>query len=193
MWALAQCSMCVHCFYTRDTRTIFCGSDCKKASKYYYNREHEEKDEQAYREYHAAYREANRERRRRNALEYNRKNRVRIRESTREWRKRNPNYKQLNPGKTISGSAKARTARYGGRYFPVSDRQLERILLAHNNCCAYCETPLEERFHWDHRVPLSKGGDHSEGNLAPACPFCNTSKHAKFLFVWLTRYGPGPA
>ena len=33
----------------------------------------------------------------------------------------------------------------------------------------------------DHIVPLSKGGNHSIGNLAPCCINCNSKKHKKFL------------
>jgi 5-methylcytosine-specific restriction endonuclease McrA len=33
----------------------------------------------------------------------------------------------------------------------------------------------------DHIVPLSKGGNHSIGNLAPCCVSCNSKKHSKFL------------
>jgi 5-methylcytosine-specific restriction endonuclease McrA len=35
--------------------------------------------------------------------------------------------------------------------------------------------------HIDHIIPLSRGGRHSIGNLAPACAACNLKKGYKYL------------
>jgi 5-methylcytosine-specific restriction endonuclease McrA len=51
--------------------------------------------------------------------------------------------------------------------------------------CYYCErrTPTAD-IHFDHIVPLSKGGAHSVENLCVACAHCNHSKHNKALSEW---------
>jgi len=48
--------------------------------------------------------------------------------------------------------------------------------------CYICGAFLHGRIcHIDHIIPLSRGGMHKPGNIAPACPFCNMSKGAKSL------------
>lgn len=45
--------------------------------------------------------------------------------------------------------------------------------------CYYCGTTDAEKYHVDHRIPVSKGGDDSWVNLVRACEPCNLSKSAK--------------
>lgn len=49
--------------------------------------------------------------------------------------------------------------------------------------CAYCGTT--EDITIDHVIPVSRGGKHVRGNLAPACRRCNSSKGSKPLDEWL--------
>lgn len=43
--------------------------------------------------------------------------------------------------------------------------------------CQYCgSTPPKAVLHLDHIVPVSKGGDNTEGNLVTACDSCNIGK-----------------
>jgi 5-methylcytosine-specific restriction endonuclease McrA len=43
--------------------------------------------------------------------------------------------------------------------------------------CEYCDTKLNKsNFSVDHMVPLSKGGDTNDKNLAYCCKTCNSSK-----------------
>lgn len=49
-----------------------------------------------------------------------------------------------------------------------------------NARCAYCGKPLYgEPIHFDHVIPLSKGGNHSVENMCAACPLCNLRKKDK--------------
>lgn len=51
------------------------------------------------------------------------------------------------------------------------------ILEASNGCCAYCERDIGvDCLILEHRIPLSKGGANSAGNVTPACPRCNSLK-----------------
>jgi 5-methylcytosine-specific restriction endonuclease McrA len=50
--------------------------------------------------------------------------------------------------------------------------------------CAYCSEPATTL---DHIVPLSRGGTNWEGNLAPSCRPCNSSKNNWFVREWRLR------
>ncbi len=49
-----------------------------------------------------------------------------------------------------------------------------------NGCCAYCGAQLGDRWHVDHKNPISRGGEDTTENLMPACGPCN---NAKFSFT----------
>lgn len=52
--------------------------------------------------------------------------------------------------------------------------------------CYYCQQPTPGKgCHFDHIVPLSKGGLHGVENLCVTCPSCNNSKHVKQLESWV--------
>ena len=36
----------------------------------------------------------------------------------------------------------------------------------------------------DHRIPLSRGGEHKIGNMLTLCQPCNASKHSKTIMEW---------
>lgn len=73
----------------------------------------------------------------------------------------------------------------------VSTADWVRLLNRFSHRCAYCgDSP--EVLHMDHVVPLAKGGRHSIGNVLPACPDCNLTKNATYLYEWkLRRAGRG--
>lgn len=50
--------------------------------------------------------------------------------------------------------------------------------------CAYCRGPHE---HWDHVIPLARGGRHILSNLRPSCASCNLHKSAAHPRRWLNR------
>lgn len=51
--------------------------------------------------------------------------------------------------------------------------------------CYYCENKFPiSKLHFDHMVPLSKGGAHSVDNLCTSCQSCNCSKGDKALSIW---------
>jgi 5-methylcytosine-specific restriction endonuclease McrA len=55
------------------------------------------------------------------------------------------------------------------------------ILERHGMLCHLCETeiPSLDTLHFDHVIPLSKGGPHSEDNIRPSHATCNLRKGAK--------------
>lgn len=62
----------------------------------------------------------------------------------------------------------------------ITSEQYQAILDEFNGGCAYCPSAFE---HWDHYVPLSRGGRHEVGNVVPSCADCNLHKSAK-LPIW---------
>lgn len=45
--------------------------------------------------------------------------------------------------------------------------------------CFWCDKACPDKFHVDHILPLSKGGQHVANNLVISCPSCNCRKGAK--------------
>lgn len=69
----------------------------------------------------------------------------------------------------------------------LTAEEWEAIKDRFNHECAYCggSGDLER----DHVVPLSKGGDTTASNIAPACETCNRSKSNKGVLEWWPQQG----
>jgi 5-methylcytosine-specific restriction endonuclease McrA len=53
----------------------------------------------------------------------------------------------------------------------------EEVFLRSDGICGICGGPVSrEKFHVDHIIPLSKGGQHSYANTQAAHPLCNMRK-----------------
>ncbi len=50
--------------------------------------------------------------------------------------------------------------------------------------CEYCKSTIEETYHLDHIVPISKGGTNELVNLSITCKKCNLSKSSHLLDEW---------
>lgn len=52
--------------------------------------------------------------------------------------------------------------------------------------CHYCQRLVSTKsIHFDHMLPLSRGGRHSVDNLCVACATCNLSKNSKLVHEWI--------
>jgi 5-methylcytosine-specific restriction endonuclease McrA len=60
-----------------------------------------------------------------------------------------------------------------------------KLLCAQDARCAYCNKPLHDAYHIDHKQPIAKGGTNELSNLHLTCPRCNMRKgamtHEEFL------------
>lgn len=83
--------------------------------------------------------------------------------------------------------ANKRRAKKAGVEF--SNFDLNLINEKYNNSCIYCEK-TDGTFHYDHLMPLSKGGPHTIENIVLACESCNCRKHASTLEEWKERLVP---
>jgi len=66
-----------------------------------------------------------------------------------------------------------------------NDRRLvtaKEIAKIYSRPCIYCESTLLIEI--DHIIPISRGGRHSIGNLAPACRSCNRNKSDSLIMEW---------
>jgi 5-methylcytosine-specific restriction endonuclease McrA len=62
----------------------------------------------------------------------------------------------------------------------VVDKDLPRVLMAlQQGRCVYCGVDITRKYHVDHIMPLSLGGEHQNENLQLLCPTCNLRKHNK--------------
>lgn len=50
--------------------------------------------------------------------------------------------------------------------------------------CWHCGKPLNNEFHVDHLVPLSRGGSNYPNNIVCSCAKCNLAKHNKLNHEW---------
>ena len=109
--------------------------------------------------------------------QYRIKNIEKIREKERR-------YGQENREKVRLQAAKRRARKKNNKVFKVIDKDLRKLL---NDPCIYCGGPAE---HIEHKIPISRGGPHGIGNLAPSCANCNLTKHTKFVYefkIWRKR------
>jgi len=61
----------------------------------------------------------------------------------------------------------------------ISHKIILDIYDKQNGLCFYCNIPVNNSYHLDHYMPISKGGTNEKDNLVVACRFCNLSKKDK--------------
>lgn len=83
-----------------------------------------------------------------------------------------------NPQKVMDRVSKYKAQKeLAGGY--TSDFEKAKIRKDQKDRCAYCGIDLNGEGELDHRIPVSRGGDNSPGNMAWACLTCNRDKHNK--------------
>jgi len=92
--------------------------------------------------------------------------------------------KSENGRLAIRQKEQRRRARKFATINDFTKEQWIELLEEYNYLCAYCNTK-SKKLQQDHVIPLSRGGEHTKGNIVPACPFCNSSKHDHPLLVWM--------
>jgi 5-methylcytosine-specific restriction endonuclease McrA len=110
---------------------------------------------------------------RRKSSNYN----YRIQNSDKE-KTRKRNYALENPETIRMAAARRRAKLAGSRSYLIIKKDLRKLK---SNSCFYCGG---QSAHIDHVIPISKGGQHSIGNLVAACAFCNISKNDRFIMEW---------
>jgi hypothetical protein len=173
---------CKKCFAQRGlkSRNKDVERTCLMALATYY-RHHEENLQRGKR-----YRENNKQKNAARHHSYYLRNKAKIREyqrnnphiwkkSSASWRKRNPERARML-SRIRSHERRAKIHVSGGSYTPDD---VAKQLKAQGGNCWWCGAPLDEKYHIDHRIPISKGGSNDAGNIVIAHPQCNLHKSAK--------------
>ena len=124
-----------------------------------------------------AWRVANPERALSSARAWVAANRVRV-------HKNNSARRAANPAINAIGHARRRAC-IAQVLATLTAAEWEAILEAAGHACIYCGS--QEQPSIDHLTPLSRGGDHTAENVAPACRPCNSQKHTKTVEEFLAE------
>lgn len=90
----------------------------------------------------------------------------------RDWARNNPHI-------TRAQNHRRRARLKNAKTFLVTPKDVKRL---YTSSCLFCGDT--GRIDLDHAIPLSRGGDHSIGNLIPLCDNCNSTKYNKTIMEW---------
>lgn len=171
------------------------GSHCRNCARAYtrqYRKNNPEKHRAGVRRWRQKYPEKVREyskRQRKN-------NPLKTIESIKRWRKAHPDkYREIGKKWRLNHPERARIDRdirrsrkmnAAGSY---SIKTIVQIFNRQDGRCLYCGMGLNEDYHVDHYIPLSRGGTNYSTNLIIACPTCNLSKGDKLYEEWKASRG----
>lgn len=127
-----------------------------------------------------------------NSAEWRAKNPTKIRELGLNWRSSNPDYhakwRESNKGleRIYKQNRRARAKQSGGA---LSNGLTEKLYNLQKGKCACCGSPLGDKFHLDHIMPLALGGSNTDDNIQLLLPKCNTQKRAKHPIDFMQQKG----
>ena len=152
------------------TRHVYNEIHCDEIKKY--NDNYYLKNRNSIIQYHRNYnKEKSQEISEKKKVYYN-KNRIQILKRCKKWAKENP---EKATQKTMRREALKRNN-------TVGKVDYSEILKRDNYVCHICGCSVNpDDVHFDHIIPLSKGGEHSMNNIAIAHSHCNMVKHNKIL------------
>jgi 5-methylcytosine-specific restriction endonuclease McrA len=89
-----------------------------------------------------------------------------------EWNKQN---KEKRAAIVFNYDSKRRVLKKSG----CTSSQIKQWKEKQIKICYWCDTECSKKYHVDHYIPLSKGGEHEISNLVISCAKCNLTKNAK--------------
>lgn len=109
------------------------------------------------------------------ARQYRQDNYERRLEIERESRQKNK--EKYRPSK--NARQRVRNKILTGNQYLILNKELRKI---YSSPCFKCGSTENQSL--DHIIPISRGGNHSVGNIMTLCFSCNASKNAKLLVEW---------
>lgn len=94
-----------------------------------------------------------------------------------ERKSRYKNKEKIRP--TKNARQRIRNKILAEKKYLILDKELRKI---YNSPCFKCGSTENQSL--DHIIPISRGGNHSVGNIMTLCFTCNASKNAKLLSEW---------
>lgn len=166
--------------------------NCKACAKQYFAKWIEQNRAKK-QEADKVYRAANRDKRRKQGVDYYQRNQERevlrkriYRAANRELMvKRSTDYYRRNPDAAWKRD-RDRRAREINAEGSHTMEDVRRQLANQDGRCYYCNIVLQS-YHVDHVIPLSRGGSNNPDNIVCACPPCNMKKHNKTPEEWLNQ------
>jgi 5-methylcytosine-specific restriction endonuclease McrA len=120
----------------------------------------------------ASYRDRNRESLRERGREYYLANRERVLAGIKKWKER-------NPLKLAEYKGRRRARELAATIGPVD---YESILERDGLWCYLCEVGITtDDLHFDHVIPLARGGSHTADNIRPTHAKCNLRKGVRLV------------
>lgn len=124
---------------------------------------------------------------RKKARDWSIANPERVKKNYKKWKKSNPDrlkliqarYEAKNPEAARERVRKRRALKKSSLgWLPPFP---EGILFGQQaGLCLYCNADLEQSgWHMEHKIPLSRGGEHDWENVCLSCPSCNLTKNTK--------------
>jgi 5-methylcytosine-specific restriction endonuclease McrA len=213
------CANCNSQFDGYSRKAQYCSPECKKAFRVGYLKRYHEARPGYQQQLSRAYYEANADKLRRASAAWYMQNTERAKAAQRDYAARNTEslrakqrvWAAANPDKVAASRRRSKSkitpAMFAEQYhrrrarkasngvYLVTEKDMRRCLARFNNSCAYCSTSFtsSNRPTWDHVIAIARGGQHSIGNMVPACPACNTSKWASTVTEWRKRLSSQPS
>ena len=135
----------------------------------------------------AEYHHLNKDRIRKKKQAYYQQNRERIIAKSVQWQKDNPEavarknaaWIDKHPEKRLERTQRRRAKLRENSVHLITEKDMQKL---YSSKCVYCGS--NEKISADHVIPIFRGGQHSIGNLVPACQRCNSSKGTKTIMEW---------